>query len=109
MFLYNSSSKLNNYLIYSDWHLISDHTPLIITTPISEEHIKSSKRSIIKNSEEETSFIKDLISLIRNLHTSNLLDKDSLERVVNEFAEAVEYAWEKNSKIVNITKHSKSW
>jgi len=55
------------------------------------------------------SFIKDFISSIRNLHTSNLSDKDSLERVVNKFTKVVKCAWEKNSKIVNITKYSKSW
>ena len=88
---------------------MSDHAPLTIIILISKEYIKSSKRSIIINSEEETSFIKDLISSIRNLHTSNLLDKNSLERVVNKFTKAVEYAWEKNLKIINITKHSKSW
>jgi len=37
------------------------------------------------------------------------LNKDNLERVVNEFAKVVECAWKKNSKIINITKHSKSW
>jgi len=109
MFLCNSSSELDNHLIHPDWYLISDHASLTITIPISEEHINSRKRSIIKDSKEEMSFIKDLISSIRNLHTSNLLDEDGLERVVIEFAKVVKYAWKKNSKFVNITKHSKSW
>jgi len=88
---------------------MSNHAPLTITIPISEEHIDLRKRSIIKDSEEETFFIKDLISSIRNLHTPNFLDKDGLERVVIEFIKVVKCTWEKNSKIVNITKHSKSW
>ena len=88
---------------------MSDHTPLTITIPISEEHIESSKKSIIKDSKKEMSFIKDLISLIRNLYTFNLSDEDSLERVVNKFTKVVEYIWKKNLKIINITKHSKSW
>ena len=108
IFLCNSSSELDNHLIHPNWHLMSNHAPLTIIIPISEEHIESSKRSIIKDNKEEMSFIKDLISSIKNLHTSNLLDKNSLERVVNKFTKAVEYAWEKNLKIINITKHSKS-
>ena len=109
IFLCNSSSELDNHLIHSDWHLMSDYASLTITISISEEYINSRKRSIIKDSEKEMSFIKDLISSIRNLHTSNLLDEDGLERVVIEFAKVVKCAWEKNSKFVNITKYSKSW
>ena len=109
MFLHNGSSELDNYLIHSDWYLMSNHTSLTITIPISKEHIDSRKRSIIKDSKEEMSFIKDFISSIRNLHTSNLLDEDGLERVVIEFTKVVECTWEKNSKFVNITKHSKRW
>ena len=105
IFLHNSSSKLDNYLIHTDWHHMSDH----ITISISEEYINSRKRLIIKDSKKEMSFIKNLISSIRNFHTSNLLDKEGLERVVIEFTKVVKYAWEKNSKFVNITKHSKSW
>ena len=36
-------------------------------------------------------------------------DVASLDRAVNKFANVVENAWEKNSKVINITKHSKSW
>ena len=32
-----------------------------------------------------------------------------MEKVVTDFANIVESAWMKNSKIVNITKYSKSW
>jgi len=92
IFLHNGSSKLDNHLIYLDWCLTSDHIPLTIIISISEEHINSRKRSIIKNSKEETLFIRDLISSIRNFHTFNLSDKDSLERVVNEFTKVVECA-----------------
>ena len=109
IFLYNSSSELDNHLIYPEWCLMSNHASLTITISINKEYIESRKKLIIKDSEEKISFIKDLISSIRNLRTSNLSDKDSLEKVVNEFAKVAKYAWKKNSKIVNITKHSKSW
>ena len=35
-------------------------------------------------------------------------DTTSLNRAFNEFAMVVENTWEKNSKVINITKHSKS-
>ena len=109
MFLHSSSSELDNYSIHPNWHLILDHVPLTISIPIVEESITSTKHSIIKDSEEELSFIKDVITFIRNLNMSNLLSVSSLDNAINKFANAVESAWVKNSKVVNITKHSKSW
>jgi len=88
---------------------MSDHAPLTITIPIVEESINSTKYSIIKDSKEEASFIKDVTTSIRNLNMSNLSDITSLNRAVNDFTNVVKSAWEKNSKIINITKHSKSW
>jgi len=39
----------------------------------------------------------------------NLLDILYLEKIVNNFANIIDNALEKNSKIVNIMRHSKSW
>jgi len=86
MFLYNSLSKLDNYSIHSDWRLLSDYVPLTIVIPIAKEYIISSKYFIIKDSKEESTFIKDLINYIRNIDTSNISDITSLDRAVNEFA-----------------------
>ena len=108
IFLYNGLGKLDNYSIYSDWRLSSDHAPLTIIIPIVKEYIDSRKPSIIKDSKEDLTFIKDLTISIRNINTSNILDITSLDRAVNEFANIVENAWEKNLKVINITKHSKS-
>ena len=83
--------------------------PLTITIFITEECINTSKRSIVKDSEEEVIFIKDLTSLFRSINTSFILDITSLNQTVNEFAKVVEIAWEKNAKTINITKHSKGW
>jgi len=55
----------------------------------------------MKDSEEELTFIKDLTIF-------NMSDIASLDRAVNEFANTVENTWEKNSKVINITKYSKS-
>ena len=108
IFLHSGSSKLNNHSIHPDWQLISDHVPLTITIPIVEESINTTKCSITKDSEEEVSFIKEVTISVRNLNTSNLLDITSLNRVVNKFTSTVNNTWEKNSKIINIMKHSKS-
>ena len=109
MFLHNRLSKLNNRSIHPDWRLIFNHAPLTVSILIVEENINSSKFSIVKNSEEEASFIKDILSIIKNLNVSNLSDIDKLEDVVNTFALYTKHAWEKNSKLINITRHSKSW
>jgi len=83
--------------------------PLSITIPITEENIDFHKRTIKKNSKEKELFIKEVIILLKNLDTSNILDIPNLERVVNDFANIIDNIWMKNSKIVNITKHAKSW
>ena len=54
-------------------------------------------------------FIKEVIASLKNLGMSNVLDIPNLERVVNDFANIINNAWTKNSKIINITKHTKSW
>ena len=102
MFLHSGLSKLNNHLIYPDWWLTTDHTPLTVFISITEENINSSKFSIAKNNEEEASFIKDVLSIIKNLNI------DKLKDIVNTFALYTECAWGKNSKLINITRHSKS-
>ena len=109
MFLQCDSSRLNNYLIHSEWCLISDYAPLLITISIAEENINLHKRTITKNSNEKESFIKEVITSVTKLDTSNISDIPELERVVNNFANIVDSAWMKNSKIINITKHVKSW
>jgi len=81
----------------------------MITIPINEENINLRKRTISKNSDEEDLFIKEVITSFLKLDTSNILDISQLEKIVIDFANIVESAWTKKSKIINITKHSKSW
>jgi len=83
--------------------------PLTITIPITKENIDLRKRTISKNSDKEDLFIKEVIASFSKLDTSNILEISQLEKIVTDFANIVEFAWMKNSKIVNITKHSKSW
>jgi len=55
------------------------------------------------------SFIKDLIKNISSINTSNLYDIKSLENIVDLLTCIIERAWDKNFKIVNISKYLKSW
>ena len=48
-----------------------------------EKNVISTKLSILKNSEEETVFVKEIIANLKNLNTSNITDSDKLEDVVN--------------------------
>ena len=88
---------------------MSDHVPFTITIPIVKEHFQTKKCMIVKNSDEEKSFIKELIRVINPVNTSNLLNSDSLKIGVLDLTHFMKRIWEKYSKVVNITKHFKSW
>ena len=109
IFLCCNSSELNMYSIHPEWCLTSDHTPLTSTISIVEEYIAFHKRTITKNSEEKDEFIKKVITFFSKLDTLNILDIPKLEKVILDFANIVDHTWIKYSKLVNITKHSKSW
>ena len=108
MFLCSKSTKLNNHSIHPDQHLSSNHASLTITIPITEEFITSFKLSIPKGSEEVT-FVKEASAIIKNLDTSNLIDNVKLENLVNLFRLRIDWAWEKNTKRIRITKYFKQW
>jgi len=76
---------------------------------ILEEHIQTRKRTIIKGSEEEFKFIANITNLIKSLNTIHISNKENLEHIVQEFVHNTDEIWFKHSKIVNITKHLKSW
>ena len=109
IFLRYRSEKLDKHTIYPEWRLSLDHTPLTISTLFKDLHIHNRKQTIAKSSAEGKVFIKDLINNILSINTSILTDIKLLENAVNSFITTIERAWEKNSKIVNISKHSKSW
>jgi len=84
-----SSISCSFVIVQANWTIIQ----FILTRgscPITHEHINSRKCSIIKDSKEELTFIKDLIISIRNINASNMSDVASLDRAVNKFANAVE-------------------
>jgi len=54
-----------------------------VSIPITEENIISSKFSIARNSEEEASFIKDVLYAIKNIDTTDLSDIYQLKDITN--------------------------
>jgi len=109
MFLHSDSSELNRYVIHPSWRLTSDHTPLTITITIKEEHVMNTKLSLSKNSEQEKEFIKEVICVFKSLDTTNLIDHESLEQIINKLATSIKQAWNSNARRVKITKHSRIW
>jgi len=84
MFLRYGSTELDQHFIHSDSHLSSDHASLSINIPINEEVVCTSKLSIPQRSEQETAFIKEIISNFKNLDTFNITDMEKLEHIVNQ-------------------------
>ena len=60
--------------------------------PITEEYINLCKRTIPKNSEEEDSFLKEVIVSFSAVDTSNISEISQLENIVTDFANIVESA-----------------
>jgi len=85
MFLHYGSSKLDCHSIHPKNCLSSDHAPLSIDISIHKEVIHTSKFSIPPKSDQETSFIEEIISNFKNLDTSDIGDMDKLECIVNQF------------------------
>jgi len=83
MFLRNGSSELNHHTILPESQLSSDHAPLVIDIPITEEIIQMSKLTLAPKSEQETAFVQDIISSFKNLNTSNIVDTEEIKQVVN--------------------------
>jgi len=109
MFLRYGSSKLNQHLICPDSCMSLGHAPLIINIPIVDKFINTSKLSIAPNSEQEMAFVKDLITVFKNVETSNITNKDNLEDIVNRIGTSINQAWTKNAKWSRISRYSKQW
>jgi len=95
----------DNYTIYPDLRLTSDHASLIVDISIFEEHIQT-RYMLVKNSKEENKFVNELIETIKEINTENIYNKNVFDQIIQEFASTMERLWYKHSKIVNITKYS---
>ena len=98
MFLRYGSAELDKHSILPDSRLSSNHAPLLIDIPIFDEVIYMSKLTITSKSEQETEFIKDVISKVKLLDMTNIDDIDKLDRIVNQLGSIVELLWAKNAK-----------
>jgi len=96
-------------MIHPEKRLLSDCTLLTVNIVIIVEHIQTKKHIIVKNSKKEKNFIAELIEAIKRPNIEHISSKETLEQTVQEFAKNTDKIWFKHSKIVNITKHSKSW
>jgi len=108
IFLQCDSLELNTHLIHPEWYLTSNYAPLMIIIPIVEEHIVTHKRTITKNSDEEVKFINKVIAFFAKVDVLNVVNISELEEAISNFANIIDCSWTKYSKLVNITKHSKS-
>jgi len=109
MFLHCGSYELDCHSIHPGSRLSSDHAPLSIKISIIEEVIQSSKLLIHPKSDQETAFVKEIISSFKILDTSVISNSDKLESIVNQLGTIIDQAWKKNAKKSRISKHSKQW
>jgi len=63
----------------------------------------------VKNSEEESRFIKEAIHAIKIINNNDLANSLKLEETIISLASRIDCAWKANSKQIKITKWSKNW
>ena len=68
-----------------------------------------SKLTLAPKSEQETTFIQDIISNFKHLTMSNIVDTEEIEQAVNRLRSIIDQAWTKNAKRSRISRHSKQW
>ena len=109
MFLRCGSTELDRHFILPNYRLSSDHALLTIDIPIGDEIVQSTKLSVVPGSDQEKDFIKDVISNLQVLDTSNIDSVENLNLVINRLGSIIEQMWFKNAKRTKISKHSKQW
>ena len=109
IFLHFDSSKLDQHSILPESHLSSDHTPLKVTIPSSKEIVQTSKLILAPKSNQESGFIKDVISNFKGLDTTSIEDSNKLDQVIKQFGSIIDNVWTKNAKKSRISKHCKQW
>ena len=109
MFLHYGLSELNHHSIYPENQLFSDHTPFSINISIFEKVIHTSKFSIPPKSNQETTFIEEIILNFKNLDMSDISNMEKLGCIVNQLGVIIDQAWMKNTKKLRLSKHFKQW
>jgi len=103
-FLWLNSIKINNHIVFSELWYSSNYTLLTVNIFISEGFIQDKRWTIIKNSKEEEIFISDLIKAIGCIDIITILDKETLEDIVQKYTNISETTWHKYLRYINITK-----
>ena len=67
------------------------------------------KLTLAPKSDQESNFIKNIISNFKSLDMTNIEDIGQLEQVVNQLRMIIDQAWGKNTQKSKISKHSKQW
>jgi len=65
----------------------------VVEIHISKEFFQNKRYSIIKNSDEEMKYIFEIIKNFKKVDTLHLMNKESLEFVVQEFATILDHMW----------------
>lgn len=68
--------------MHTELQFLLDNVLLTINISIDKEFIQEEQQTIIKNSEEKSKFIIDLIEAIGRIETTIIMDKDMLENIV---------------------------
>ena len=68
--------------MHTELQFLLDNALLTINISIDKEFIQEEQQTIIKNSEEKSKFIIDLIEAIGRIETTIIMDKDMLENIV---------------------------
>ena len=79
MFLHYDSSELDQHFILPESRLSSDHAPLTVIIPLSKEIVQMSKLILTPKSNQESKFIKNVISKFKDLDMTSIKDIDKLE------------------------------
>ena len=69
----------------------------------------NTKLFLLKKSEQEEKFIKEVIGVFKLLDITNLGNCESLKQTVDSLAASIKQAWKSNTRRVKIMKHSKIW
>ena len=84
-------SELDSNTIHSEWRYLSDYALLMVNKNIDQEYIPIKRHTIIKNSKNKDNFITELIDSIKKLDTKSLMNKDDINRKVQEFADTADH------------------
>ena len=69
IFLQPTSNKFDNHTIHPEWRLSLNYASLTVKISILKEFIQSRKHTIVKDSDEDSKFISDVIKLVKGLNT----------------------------------------